>query len=329
MTTYHTNCNGCDCGPSTPEPCLIPPPICPDPQPCDEYVDAQCVIYNGEDIICNGQIILASGTSVTQALLDLLDYINSLNGVNCAPACKYLYDYLKEYALDGATASGPPNPNTDDGGDGGAVPARVEVFAVASDYGQTPAEVLDRLLDKGYVMPVGDSGICCPTCGPYVLASVETFLKYAEAVGLTGPEITEKCCTNAFASVETYLKYLEAVGTPNSCNNGFTQEVNTLLDALGTPEAVDRVQDKGIVESGSVNTDLSSSISDLQDLIEAMFSHPNNVNASFSSLAEILDRILDKGIVLYCDEENLVLASVETYLKFAEAYGLTQSAVPA
>lgn len=58
-----------------------------------------------------------------------------------------------------------------------------------------------------------------------------------------------------------------------------------------------------------------------------------------SSLAEVVDRILDKGIVvdvwakvslvgieLVSIEARVVIASVETYLKYAEAIGLTQTA---
>jgi len=58
-----------------------------------------------------------------------------------------------------------------------------------------------------------------------------------------------------------------------------------------------------------------------------------------SSLAEVVDRILDKGIVidvwakvslvgieLVAVEARIVIASVETYLKYAEAIGLTASA---
>ncbi len=56
-------------------------------------------------------------------------------------------------------------------------------------------------------------------------------------------------------------------------------------------------------------------------------------------LAEVLDRILDKGIVidawvrvsilgleLLTVEARVVIASVETYLKYAEAIGLTATA---
>ncbi len=62
-----------------------------------------------------------------------------------------------------------------------------------------------------------------------------------------------------------------------------------------------------------------------------------------SSLAEVVDRILDKGVVidafvkvslvgieLLSIEARVVIASVETYLKYAEAIGLTATAaVPA
>ena len=58
-----------------------------------------------------------------------------------------------------------------------------------------------------------------------------------------------------------------------------------------------------------------------------------------SGLAEVLDRILDKGLVLDARvrvsllgleiltvEARVVLAGVETYLKYAEAIGLTAPA---
>lgn len=58
-----------------------------------------------------------------------------------------------------------------------------------------------------------------------------------------------------------------------------------------------------------------------------------------SSFGEVVDRILDKGIVidawvkvslvgieLITIEARVVVASVETYLKYAEAVGLTASA---
>ncbi|MDP3011903.1 MAG: gas vesicle structural protein GvpA [Actinobacteria bacterium] len=58
-----------------------------------------------------------------------------------------------------------------------------------------------------------------------------------------------------------------------------------------------------------------------------------------SSLVEVIDRILDKGVVvdawvrislvgieILAVEARVVVASVETYLKYAEAIGLTATA---
>ncbi|MDZ7705684.1 MAG: gas vesicle protein GvpJ [Trueperaceae bacterium] len=58
-----------------------------------------------------------------------------------------------------------------------------------------------------------------------------------------------------------------------------------------------------------------------------------------SSLVEVIDRVLDKGIVidafvrvslvgieLVSIEARVVVASIETYLKYAEAVGLTATA---
>ena len=58
-----------------------------------------------------------------------------------------------------------------------------------------------------------------------------------------------------------------------------------------------------------------------------------------SSLVEVIDRILDKGVVidiwarvslvgieLLAIEARIVIASVETFLKYAEAIGLTAKA---
>ena len=61
--------------------------------------------------------------------------------------------------------------------------------------------------------------------------------------------------------------------------------------------------------------------------------------ASSSSLVEVVDRVLEKGVVidafvrvslvgieLVTVEARVVVASVETYLKYAEAVGLTSIA---
>jgi 4-hydroxy-3-methylbut-2-enyl diphosphate reductase IspH len=73
--------------------------------------------------------------------------------------------------------------------------------------------------------------------------------------------------------------------------------------------------------------------------VEGMIMATAQKSTDSSSLAEVVDRILDKGIVidafakvslvgieLVSIEARVVVASVETYLKYAEAIGLTASA---
>jgi hypothetical protein len=67
-----------------------------------------------------------------------------------------------------------------------------------------------------------------------------------------------------------------------------------------------------------------------------------NKSLASSSLAEVVDRILDKGVVvdafvrialvgieLISVEIRVVIASVETYLRYAEAVGLTSDPIAA
>ncbi len=80
MSTYSNNCVGCGCGPSIPEPCVTPPPICPTPEPCTEILDSQCVKYTGPAITCNDIVIIETNVSVAEALTALAE-------LTCTDAC--------------------------------------------------------------------------------------------------------------------------------------------------------------------------------------------------------------------------------------------------
>jgi hypothetical protein len=78
--------------------------------------------------------------------------------------------------------------------------------------------------------------------------------------------------------------------------------------------------DKGFVEEDTVNG---------TSLICKLVPFFTNNNISTTEAVAFLDKLLDKGFVYDCTQAT-VIASVETYLKYAEAVGLTQSAsVPA
>ena len=206
---------------------------------------------------------------------------------------------------------------------------------MASVVTSTPAEILDRLLDKGNVQSNENLEICCPDCvqvmngnnvSVYVISSVETFLKFAEAIGFT-MGLKPTCCTHLAASVETTLKFTEAFGIPENpvptCSKNFNSCINTIKNTL-TPEGIDRLSDKGVVEYGSLSG--SSQLCRINDFIDLSI----ELDPTSSSKEEQLDRILDKGMVISCYDDEIVTASVETWLKWAEANGLTGGgAVPA
>jgi hypothetical protein len=71
-----TKCKNCGCQDSfltSPAPCPTPAG-CPSPEPCSEVFDSQCIIYTGDDIICNGTTIVTSNTNVDTALNEIADY---------------------------------------------------------------------------------------------------------------------------------------------------------------------------------------------------------------------------------------------------------------
>lgn len=87
-----TNCSSCGCNNltcgcknsflTTPPPC--PTPIdCPEAQSCSETQEAKCVIYTGDDILCNQDIVVSTGDTVETALESIVTYLceNTPNGV--------------------------------------------------------------------------------------------------------------------------------------------------------------------------------------------------------------------------------------------------------
>jgi hypothetical protein len=231
--------------------------------------------------------------------------------------------------------------------------------------GVGPVEIIDRYLDKGIITSNETFAICCPDCiqnmnsynvGIYVLASVETFLVWADkipcveqaAVALS--DTTEqplgavddsgnrcKCCTHIYASVETESKFYEEYGERDAtntlppCSNNFSQCVNDIISTFNS-EQQDRFLDKGIVEYGSISG--SSQLCKINEYLDlVIFSGISN-----GTKAEMLDRILDKGIVLSCHNDEVFIMAVETWLKVAGGYPsqfefnrgwIAQAAVPA
>lgn len=75
MATTNT-CKKCGCQ----DDFLTTPPPCPtstgcsDPEPCSEISYAQCNIYTGPDILCNGDTVVPTNTSMAEALQLIVAY---------------------------------------------------------------------------------------------------------------------------------------------------------------------------------------------------------------------------------------------------------------
>ena len=186
-------------------------------------------------------------------------------------------------------------------------------------------ETFDRLLDKGLV--VGQCCDACPACD-YVLASWQTYAKYIEAVG--GPKPT--CCFNYFVNETTRLEAIDAstkftkfdsnqnglYTLTSECKSNFSYCVDQLKLKVGLTNFQTFIN-KGIFENERLY-DQSALCYLLEYFYEIGVTDQNVVS-------DIIERLLDKGLVINCTSQNfLVIGSVETYLKYAEAVGLTVSA---
>jgi len=75
MATTNT-CKKCGCQDAflvSPAPCPTPAD-CPNPEPCSESFDAQCIVYTGDDILCNQDTVVAFNDNVSDALNSIVDY---------------------------------------------------------------------------------------------------------------------------------------------------------------------------------------------------------------------------------------------------------------
>ena len=165
-------------------------------------------------------------------------------------------------------------------------------MAVENTSSNALAEKFSDLIDIG--IAESQCGPCCIDCGPvYVLASVETFGKFAEAYFIDSvlPAI-KKCCT------ETCIK-----------------ELTTIVGE----DAFALFLDIGIMNYSSIDGGKSY----LCDLLE----YAKKNNATVEDIIALVQVALDKGVVIYCDGEDKVTASVETFLKYAEGQEVINTGV--
>ncbi len=79
MSCSTCNTNNCGCiskGLTTPNLCPNDTPVCPDPIPCDETTDANCVIYTGPPITGTTGTIIPTNTPISTSVQNIVNYIN-------------------------------------------------------------------------------------------------------------------------------------------------------------------------------------------------------------------------------------------------------------
>jgi hypothetical protein len=155
-------------------------------------------------------------------------------------------------------------------------------------------ETLFLRLDKGIVTPT--CKICCPSCeNIYVIAATATYSIFTDA---TGPLNT--CCTNIKNTDETIV----------DCTNvQFTQCLQQLQTIIGNTN-FNVLLALGIIEYSTVlnKTTICEIIQEIQ--LSPVYSP--------TLLFECFKIILNKGIVVGCNDNVSFVASVETALKFLE-----------
>jgi len=75
-SSCNNKCTKCGCKDSfltSPPPCPTPQG-CPDPIPCQEVLSSDCIIYNGPNISCHGDVLIYQDSTWTELLADLVEY---------------------------------------------------------------------------------------------------------------------------------------------------------------------------------------------------------------------------------------------------------------
>jgi hypothetical protein len=179
----------------------------------------------------------------------------------------------------------------------------------------------------------------------YVLASVETFLKFEEAQVDWDQSVLTNEKLNIAASVETYLKFWEAnyiqpagynIEFNYTNKTGFQSEFLKLIndDTYFTNinnkgQLFDILIDKGIVEFGQIGegsklvyTEILKKMILSIEFIANICNNPDFPNIDNTDnnyvIVNLLYHYIDRGIVVREFKGNLIIGNVEQYLKFGE-----------
>ena len=185
-SSCNNKCNKCGCKDSfltSPPPCPTPAG-CPDPIPCQEVLSSDCIIYNGPDISCNGDVLIYQDSTWTELLEDLVAYFcttySNVPEILCSEDVVVIADSSVNSALEQiveyfcAAIVGIP-PITANNGLNMSNPSNVQLggplvqnttltnstFALNINSTTVPALALQRTSASGFTLDVNPIGTTC------------------------------------------------------------------------------------------------------------------------------------------------------------------------
>lgn len=193
-------------------------------------------------------------------------------------------------------------------------------------------DIIDRwhyVLNKGIALTAVTYNLCCEDCssstsGVTSLSSCDKFNSLVEAMGLTqNCEITGyTCCISVYGGslkVNSVYQTLRLTGVPPPCtlsiNNCIYLDFNTIFNRMISEfgyNSTKIIKDNGAAMFGNTS-------------IKAILDYLDTKSENFREL--FLIELLQEGVVYDCRGLGII-ASVETYLKYAEAVGLTNPGSP-
>jgi hypothetical protein len=160
-----------------------------------------------------------------------------------------------------------------------------------------------------------NKNLCCPDCknGIYYLGGAELFIELHEFLIKSSTRI---CCLEHASTIETWLKVLEATENQyKCCDTDFNEAVQQWFNASSSSSVnfyLDDILTIGVLESSSFNG--YSGLGILFNYLQ--LNYPELTSEDYLN---ILGVIVNLGIVIQCNDCEMIIASVETYLKWSAA----------
>lgn len=229
-SSCNNKCAKCGCKDSfltSPPPCPTPAG-CPDPIPCQEVLSSDCIIYNGPDISCNGDVLIYQDSTWTELLEDLVEYFCTtysnvpeilcsedvvvIDGSNVNSALEQIVDYFCAAivgippitANNGLTMSTPSNVRL-----GGTLIQNTTLtnstFALNINSTTVPALALQRTSASGFTLDINP-----------VATTVQAISAKSTTTGFLSP-VVEVVCQSGLTTGSQAIK---AYGVHNTENSG-------------------------------------------------------------------------------------------------------------